>query len=1230
MSDEPSGPWGLSRRRLTPEPVYTGSVPSRSRTLRLAPGTLGSVLDLLAGPGIVLRRDDDLRSIAALSSVNGITGPFAGAFDAVLREELRSAGAVRVEAPGRFPLAHDSFWLSVAASSADVGEPALFLGVGAVVSESARAGSASPDEPAVWILPVRIDRMDDDELILAAAGSLDLNPALLHWLTDRGIALPPLLFGRPPEPALIDERLRELSRDLTEQDPRLRCREQARVLDGTPDEALARWELRRDWSNVAEAWSRIVDTAAEGSEPTRDPRSLLSPAFEDSLVGSPVVHDDEQAAAVALARSGRSFQVLGPAGAGVTQTVASIVTERLRTGAEVLVVASRRRTRVQLARALALAGVGVAIGEATDPGGVPAEAAPSDVDSAAAERYARQLLDERRASKSGAHTPGPAGLSLWQAGELQLALGAGPVLTVPTGFLDEPASAWDEMAEVLTDAVRIRRARAESDAEEWLIVGDAVGSALRDADVAAAARELEDARSQTPALTDGVRDALFALSGPRELAALADLVGLGAAEGPVDVRWTNPAARESWMRVATASLTALRLLLADHAGRLQAFRRDTVWEAPLSEWATRARRAGAADGGVLAAELAPYRVGEGDEWATVREEIDGLAALRLEAQQLARSVSSLGGVRLVDWDPLAVDGEVRLTRAIAAVRAAHQLDLRVADLGSSVAAMDDLTLTDAAVIAQMHAAWDRWLRLLGATDRSVAAWLRGDDWLHAWRHDGPLWAAATRASGSGPILDQVQHERGSRLLAGRGFLGLLDEIDRAGLQPAEVQAALQRARARHILAERMDWARRQATATPSGASGVGAADRLDRALLLAEGARSTASSTPLGQCVVASLAEASVARPQHARFSLVVVDDAQDVSEAEVAGLLTVADQLIIAGDERAVWLDAEPGARSAMQAAMQLNWASVALRGRYRPGDESVVLLADRSASRRVLPSPPADWTSVSGIQVREARRRGPAPIAWHAASGAAEATDASVERIADVLHGRFPHGPPRDRTLAVLTATPQEARLLRARLAESTSFSAGVADGRVSVSVLRELIPDEVDHVVIATGAASALAVRLALGSARWSIDVVGTAPPTELAAVLDGPVAALAGAEAPDPAAALPGVATGALLGAVASRLRAHGLQVLTGLGATELQVDLAVRRPASSGAVAVRLADERWASRQTAVDRDVVPRRAAHARGWLGLLTVDMASWLAAPDAVLNAIDVMLPDDETRPA
>ncbi len=103
-------------------------------------------------------------------------------------------------------------------------------------------------------------------------------------------------------------------------------------------------------------------------------------------------------------------------------------------------------------------------------------------------------------------------------------------------------------------------------------------------------------------------------------------------------------------------------------------------------------------------------------------------------------------------------------------------------------------------------------------------------------------------------------------------------------------------------------------------------------------------------------------------------------------------------------------------------------------------------------------------------------------------------------------------------------------------------------------------------------------------------------------------------------------------IAERLRERGLEVTTGLGLSDFQVDLAVAHPEDpdTPVLAVLLDGPTWAGRRLVADRDALPVAVLQRQmGWPAVARVWLPMWLQSSDEVVAEIEQAVQDAHLRP-
>lgn len=100
-------------------------------------------------------------------------------------------------------------------------------------------------------------------------------------------------------------------------------------------------------------------------------------------------------------------------------------------------------------------------------------------------------------------------------------------------------------------------------------------------------------------------------------------------------------------------------------------------------------------------------------------------------------------------------------------------------------------------------------------------------------------------------------------------------------------------------------------------------------------------------------------------------------------------------------------------------------------------------------------------------------------------------------------------------------------------------------------------------------------------------------------------------------------------VARTLRAKGLEVRTGVGASSFRVDLAVRHPARQDWLAILLDSKEWAQQPSVRDRDgIATGTLDRHRGWSGVYRILIPEWATNPENVIAEIISLTETDDTQ--
>jgi hypothetical protein len=416
--------------------------------------------------------------------------------------------------------------------------------------------------------------------------------------------------------------------------------------------------------------------------------------------------------------------------------------------------------------------------------------------------------------------------------------------------------------------------------------------------------------------------------------------------------------------------------------------------------------------------------------------------------------------------------------------------------------------------------------------------------------------------------------------------------------------------------------------------------------------------------------------PGSMSFDLVVFDEASQITVADAVGALGRAQAAVIAGDSKQMppsafaelstddsdGLASEflvvPDEESILTEAVHAGVNRIWLSWHYRSQDESLIAFSnaayyeDRLSSFPAHPGPVHD-TGISFTRVPGAFQR----------SGDKGLLRTNPVEAAAVVEEVLRRWAARERSIGVVTFNVQQRTLIETMLWESGAPGAAESlaakkDG-LFVKNLENVQGDERDVILFSTGfsanrdgvlplnfgplnrSGGERRLNVAVTRARRRVMVFSSFEPEDLRVEETSSVGirdlrrylevAKYGVEHTlADQVRVDGSATATPAGTtrtgvdrhrdeVATRLRSVGLEVATGVGLSDFQVDLAVGPAGQGPALAVLLDSPTWAARRTTSDRDALPTTVLQrVMGWPGVARIWLPAWLDDPDAVVADI------------
>ncbi|MDR1424399.1 MAG: DUF4011 domain-containing protein [Azoarcus sp.] len=704
----------------------------------------------------------------------------------------------------------------------ETGSPCLYLTLGTLTRPGHDGGQA---RAPLFLLPVRLgggQAGEEHDISLAGEPVPLLNPCLDEWLrNEQGIEFDDLakVSGKG-----------SVATDLVAAFAAMRDSLRRTRLSWRIDEraALALLDLTafRLWQDVDRHWRGFMDNTVVRHLVERRGETFTQPvtaeeAGEEDKPWLPLPADGSQRAAAAAAIAGKSFVLEGAPGAGKSQTAANLIAHALLAGKRVLFVAGKEAALDAVAQRLENAGLRDFV--------LDAHSSSLDLPTVRKQlkRALREAVDESGAAWKAArarhgdalaalrdyrdrvHAPNTAGFSLWSAYDTLAKLGPGPGWELDPRALSRVDA--EAMSRALNQAVHVMRQIGAAHKDFWLLVGLEDVGKLTFTTLTSAIEELGAVRKRVVDLGGSWRDALKELRPGKYLAAVNECIAANK-EGllPSKAHFRD-IQRQSW-RDATANLRRrLAAFLDDNGDALQTFGAGLIESPQLNDWIMRATRLA---GVRLLAETRRKPVREAVVAALAHPEGvdlngDGLLAalrsaqdLRGQALELGSLAAGMSGLMLPPgWGAYRPNALQKFDAAVHLAQTAVWLERHAPAAWLKV--QEPKANAEIEALQNMEAAWNGWLAIVGANERSIEQWLGGRPWLEAWDEDAPRWADDL----AGPGLLQLQRHawlrKELRALDRAGAPDLADKLARRVFALEEAGSVMQRGLAMASLRERL-------------------------------------------------------------------------------------------------------------------------------------------------------------------------------------------------------------------------------------------------------------------------------------------------------------------------------------------------------------------------------------------------------------------------------------------
>ncbi len=709
----------------------------------------------------------------------------------------------------------------------ETGANYLYLALGALVHPK-RGGKFA--KAPLFLLPVRIEGgvgWRPYRLVADSDGVAAANHSLVEWLrTKHGLQVPeleqPILAASDVDDVGIDiaASLAAISDALVKAQLDYRVEESAGLY-------LLRFSTFRMWQDLDQSHRELMKQpvvahlVSRAGQPFVEEQST-PPTLSDLTeleIPLPIAADSSQLQAVQMAVQGRSFVLEGPPGTGKSQTITNIIAHCLALGRSVLFVAEKQAALSVVKQRLEKVGLGDFIldlhGRDQRLNTIRAQlnnalAASTPVDEigwkAAISRFRTQLEPLARYPRE-LHEVGPAGLSAWSAYDTLLALGRGPVATVPAGYLGNTDAVMQRCQRATRELPTLAASAKLRPKHPWSLVSNPWVEQIPGQSAAAAASALESVRNRLLAGPVELAALVAQMAGPWQFQTLRPLLAqLKSGMLPPSEAMLDRAGRQGWDNAVSALIEQIRHIHGVRAALLSRFSPTLFAAVDMATLRVQAREA---DRGLfgrkrrrraVVQQLSPYSaVPETIELKTVSALVEQLAAVSAEFAALAGQLTELGGVWLPGWHPGRPDAAETLATEVAVTVQARQVRIAEPILWQWLSQHSN----ESSLLRALADSWQQWLDVVGTDPDAISRWVGHLGWAQSWNRDGAEWARETAAHGVREAHRfALVHQELSAL--GAAGLGVFAQALFSQEIPADqAEAALQRGVASVALQERI-------------------------------------------------------------------------------------------------------------------------------------------------------------------------------------------------------------------------------------------------------------------------------------------------------------------------------------------------------------------------------------------------------------------------------------------